>query len=217
MKIRYLGHSGFQIEDLVIDPFIKGNESVKDKIDLSSIKCNIVCVTHDHIDHLGDSFEIAKLNNATVVCIHELSLEAEKNGVKAEGMNIGGIIEIGDWRIRMVESTHSSNLGSPSGFVLTNKKENKTIYHPGDTGLFYGMKLFKNFNIDIALLPIGGRYTMDVKDAVLAAEFIGAKKVIPMHYNTWPIISANPEELKDELSKKGIQTISSKYERLQRY
>ncbi|NIM47298.1 MAG: metal-dependent hydrolase [Candidatus Aenigmarchaeota archaeon] len=189
MKIKFLGHSAFLIDDLLTDPFIKNNPICPIKVE--DIKCKIICVTHDHHDHLGDAFEIAKNNDATIVGIYDMVKEADEKGLKTELMNIGGPIKVENWEIRLVPATHS---GNPIGFVL--KKDNKTIYHAGDTGLFMDMMLIGEYNIDVALLPIGGRYTMDIEQAVEACKMLKCKKVIPMHYNTWNTIEANPEGFK---------------------
>ncbi|MFW6383114.1 MAG: metal-dependent hydrolase [Nanoarchaeota archaeon] len=199
MKAKFLGHAAFQFDDLVVDPFITGNENIKDKISLEEIKCSVVCITHDHSDHIGDAFEIAKKNNATIVACAEIAFDAQGKGLNAEPMNIGGTINVGDWTIKMVSATHSCNSGTPTGFILT--KGGRTLYHAGDTGLFEDMKRLAEENIEFALLPIGDRFTMGTKDAGRAAEFVGAQKVIPIHYNTWPPIEANPEELKQHTSK----------------
>jgi len=188
MKIKYLGHSAFLIDDLLIDPFIKKNPICLVKIE--DIKCNIICVTHDHWDHLGDSFEIAKNNNAVIVGISEIAKKADEKNLKTEHMNIGGSVKVGDWEIKLVLATHS---GNPTGFIL---KKDKTIYHSGDTGLFMDMMLIGEYNIDVALLPIGGRYTMDIEEAVEACKLLKCKKAIPMHYNTWDVIKVNPKEFK---------------------
>jgi len=189
MIIKYLGHSAFLIDDLLIDPYIKENPVCPVKIE--DIKCNIICVTHEHHDHLGDSFEIAKKNKATIVGIYDIIKKAEEKGLKTELMNIGGPIKVGNWKITLVPATHS---GNPVGFVL--KKDNKTIYHSGDTGLFMDMMLIGEHNIDVALLPIGGRYTMDIEQAIEACKLLKCKKAVPMHYNTWEIIKTDPTEFK---------------------
>src|SRR3990172_9319324 len=116
MKIKWLGHAAFLIDDLLIDPFIKDNPACPVKV--NDVKCKIVCVTHDHSDHLGDAFEIAKRNNATFVAVHELAMKAKEMGINAEGMNIGGPFKVGDWEISMVNAVHSSDAGHPVGFIL---------------------------------------------------------------------------------------------------
>lgn len=194
MKIKYLSHSGFLIDDLVVDPFLTGNENAPVKP--GDVACRVVCITHDHKDHIGDAFNIAKTNKATVVAVHEIAVEAEKKKLAAEGMNMGGNIEVAGWKIKMIQAVHSSSLGSPAGFVL--EKDGKKIYHAGDTALFTSMSFLEADDIDIALLPIGGRYTMDVEDALIAITLIKPKLVIPMHYNTFPEIKVDPNELKDD-------------------
>ena len=127
-----------------------------------------------------------------------------KQGIKSEGMNIGGEISIGAWRIKMVPAFHSCSRGNPVGFVLKNTEHGRTIYHAGDTALFSDMKLIGNEDIDVALLPIGGRYTMGIEDAVKAVELLNPHVVIPMHYNTFPAIRANAEEFKKKCASKVV-------------
>jgi len=203
MQITYFGHSAFQIGNLLIDPFISENPHTK--TDPKNISCKIICVTHDHQDHIGDTFEIAKNTGATIVCIHEIAQLATSKGLKAEGMNLGGWLEIGDWKIKMVEAKHSCDLGHPAGFILKNTKHNQTIYHAGDTAFFSDMKLIREEKIDIAMLPIGGRYTMDITDASKAAKLINAEVTIPIHYNTFPVITADPLEFKNRLNANKIE------------
>jgi len=194
MKIKYFGHSAFLVDDLLIDPFIQGNPHCTSKVE--DIKCKVICVTHDHLDHLGNAFEIAKNNDATIVAIHEIAELAASKGLKALGMNIGGTVHIEHWTIKMVNALHSSDIGHPAGFILKHRKVNKTIYHAGDTGLFSDMKLIGEEGIDIAMLPIGDRYTMGIREALKAVELIKPKIAIPIHYNTFPMIPANPAEFK---------------------
>ena len=197
MKIQFLGHAGFKIDNLLIDPFITGQENCKVKIE--DLDCDIVCVTHDHSDHLGDTYELAEKNNATIVAVAELAFQAQQQGYKAEPMNIGGEITVGDWKIKMVQALHSAASGTPVGFIL--KKDGQVVYHAGDTGLFKDMKLFRHHEIDVAMLPIGDRFTMGVMDAAKAASYLKCKKIIPMHYNTWPLIKADPNKLKENVSQ----------------
>jgi len=196
MKIKYFGHSAFLIEDLLTDPFLSGNPKCRTTPD--EVSCNIICLTHDHDDHLGDTFEIGKRNNSVIVAIHEIAKYAASKGLRTEGMNIGGTIIVDDWYIKMVEALHSSNMGHPAGFILKHREFNKTIYHAGDTGLFSDMRLIGDEGIDIAMLPIGDRYTMGIKDALRAVDLIRPELVIPMHYGTFPAISVNPGEFKQD-------------------
>lgn len=200
MKAKFFGHSAFLFDDLLFDPFITENPNIKDKTTLDDIKCQIICITHDHFDHIGDAFELAQKNNATVVACAEIAVDARNKGLKAEPMNIGGQIKVGDWLIKMVSATHSCLKGTPVGFVA--KKDGISIYHAGDTGLFKGMEQLAGENIDYALLPIGDRFTMGTKDAAKAAELINPKNIVPMHYNTWPLIEAEPKDLEKHTSKK---------------
>lgn len=199
MRIRYFGRSAFLIEDLLIDPYISGNRSCE--IAPEDISCRIVCVTHSHPDHLGDAFEIAKRNDAVLVAIFEIAEKAEETGVRTEPMNIGGEISIGDWQIKMVEAVHSADMGSPTGFILKNRKAGRTFYHAGDTGLFAGMSLIGGEDIDIAMLPIGGRYTMGIDDALRAVHLIKPKMVIPMHYDAPTGLNIDPQEFKRKCMK----------------
>jgi L-ascorbate metabolism protein UlaG (beta-lactamase superfamily) len=195
-RIKWLGHSGFEIElankILLIDPWLTGNPLAAVKA--SDIKkADIVCVTHDHGDHLGDSVEICKRTGAAFVAIYELSVYAEKQGVKnVVGINIGGTVEVKGIRITLVQAFHSSTRGAPTGFVIT--AEEKTLYHAGDTGLFGDMKLIGEIHHpDVALIPIGDYYTMGPKEAAEAVKLIKPAVVVPMHYQTFPVLESSAE------------------------
>lgn len=192
MKITFLGQSGFLLNDLAIDPFLTKNPLAQQTVD--DLDCDIVCVTHDHFDHFSDVYEISKKHDATLVAIHEIAEDAAAKGITSEGMNIGGSITVGDWKIKMVHALHSCEMGHPAGFVLINLVEKKTIYHAGDTGLFPDMARIGEMGIDIAMLPIGDRYTMGIDEAVDAVNLIKPKVAIPMHYNTFPLIRVDPAE-----------------------
>jgi len=201
MKITYFGHSAFLINSgkkILIDPFLSGNP--KCKIKPSDVKADIILVTHGHEDHLGDTVEIAKNTGAKVIAIHEIQQFLLKQGINAIGMNIGGSINVDGIKIRMVPAIHSSSfkngyMGHSAGFVI--HLNDGVIYHAGDTGLFGDMKLIRElYNPDIAMLPIGDVYTMGVKEAAKAVEFLNPKIVIPMHYGTFPVLTGTPEEFK---------------------
>jgi len=195
MKVRYLGHACFEFEGekrILIDPFISQNPLCPVKLEELE-NPDLILVTHGHGDHLGDAIEISKKAKVTIVAIHEIAIYAQLKGAIAEGMNIGGSMEIEDIKVHMVEARHSSNIdtnisgGHAAGFIF--ELEGKNIYHTGDTGIFGDMKLIGNlFDIYLALLPIGDKYTMGIKHAAIAAKMIRAKYVIPMHYNTFPVI-----------------------------
>jgi L-ascorbate metabolism protein UlaG (beta-lactamase superfamily) len=197
MDITWLGHSGIKLEGsktVYIDPFLTGNPAASTTPD-EITEADVVIVTHHHGDHLGDAFPICKKTGATLVSVHEVAVEAEAEGIPSEGMNIGGTIDAKGVKIHMVQALHSAEKGDPTGVVI--EMDGKTIYHAGDTGLTYDMKLIGEFfKPELSLIPIGDRYTMGISSATMAVEFIQTKKVIPIHYNTFPIISADPEEFK---------------------
>ncbi len=216
MKITWLGHSAFLIEGskkILIDPFITGNDKAPVKPD--DIDCDIIAVTHGHGDHLGDAIFISKRKNVPIVAIYELAEYINGKGATAIGMNFSGTYEFEGVKITMVPALHSGGIteddfshsgGLPAGFII--EMDGKTVYHAGDTGLFGDMKLIGElYTPDIALLPIGGLFTMDTKLAIIAAKWIKPKIVIPMHYNTWPPIEADPEEMRDDLEREGIDLV----------
>ena len=198
MEITWLGHSAVKIDGskvVFIDPFLTGNPAASTSADKIA-EADVVIVTHYHGDHLGDAFGICKNTGATLVGIHEIAVEAEAEGIAAEGMNIGGTVETNGVKVHMVQAWHSAEKGDPAGVVI--ELDGKTLYHAGDTGLTYDMRLIGEFfSPDLSFLPIGDRYTMGVPSATKAVEFIQTKKVIPIHYNTFPIVEADPEEFKN--------------------
>ncbi len=204
MKISYHGHSVVRIETngktILIDPFITGNTTTD--LNAADVKADVILLTHGHGDHVGDTVEIAKRNNALVVATFELATYLSWQGVETFGMNIGGAREFDFGTVKFTQAFHSSGfvtndkqiiyLGMPTGILFT--AEGKTIYHAGDTGLFSDMKLIgERHHIDVAFLPIGDSFTMGPEDAAVAAEWLGAKLVVPIHYNTFPPIAQDPE------------------------
>lgn len=199
-KAFWLGHSAVKIsgsKTILIDPFISGNPSASCSLDdLNGI--DAVFVTHYHGDHVGDAFAICKKTGATLVAIHEIAVEAQADGIKAEGMNIGGTVALGSVKFHMVPALHSAEKGSPAGVVV--EIDGFKIYHAGDTGLTYDMKLIGEFfKPDLSFLPIGDRYTMGVDSAVKAVEFVQTRRVVPIHYNTFPLINSDPELFKSKV------------------
>ncbi|UCE16511.1 MAG: metal-dependent hydrolase [Candidatus Bathyarchaeota archaeon] len=193
-RIKWLGHSAFEIQlmnkTVLIDPWLDGNP--KAPVRASDIKkADIVCVTHDHSDHLGDAFDICKRTGATFVGVHELSVYAQEKGLEETvGINIGGTVNVKGIEISMVRAHHSCTRGTSAGFIL--KEEGTTIYHAGDTGLFGDMQLIGEIYCpDVALIPIGGYYTMGDREAAEAVKLVKPAVVIPMHYQTFPVLASS--------------------------
>ena len=197
MKITWLGHAAVKIEGsktIYIDPFLTGNPSASQTAEEIQ-KADVVIVTHDHGDHLGDAFPICKRTGATLVAMHEIAVDAQAQSICAEGMNIGGTVEACGVKVHMVTAFHSADRGDPAGTVV--EMDGKTLYHAGDTGLTYDMKLVGEFfHPDLSFIPIGDRYTMGIHSAAKAVEFTQTKKVIPVHYGTFPLIAVDPEAFK---------------------
>lgn len=196
MDIKYIGHSAFEIKlkdnSVLIDPFV----SINPKYDWRASNITDIFVTHGHGVHLGQAIEIAKEKDATISAVFELGKYCEEQGCKAKAVGLGGWIDY-DWgRAVFVPAFHTSSLpdgryaGVAAGVILD--VEGVRIYHAGDTALTSEMKTIKElYRPNIAMLPIGGYYTMDVEHAAMAAHWVGAQTVIPMHYNTFPQIQAD--------------------------
>jgi L-ascorbate metabolism protein UlaG (beta-lactamase superfamily) len=199
-RLRWLGHSSLLLESdgqtILIDPFLTGNPAAPVKAD--ELKANWILVSHGHGDHVGDAVSIAKRTNATVIANYEISLWLEKQGVKSHGMQHGGGFNFPFGRVKLTLAFHGSMLpdgsngGNPCGYVVT-FKDGKKVYDAADTGLFGDMKLIGEEGIDLALLPIGDNYTMGPDDALRAVKLIQPKKVMPIHYNTWPLLNQDAE------------------------
>ncbi len=218
MKITYLGHAAVLIEEGkfkgIIDPFISGNPLAKiDVNDLYDI--THIFVTHGHGDHLGDTVDIAKKCRALVIANAEISAYLNKFNIKTHAMHIGGRMKFDFGTVKMTNALHGSGItdngniiygGNPGGFII--EINNKKVYHAGDTGLTLDMKLLEDENIDVAFLPIGGNYTMDIEDAVKAVDFIKAKTVIPFHYDTFDIIKVNSEDFKNKVKTSNVKILN---------
>ncbi|HHE05069.1 MAG TPA: metal-dependent hydrolase [candidate division WOR-3 bacterium] len=203
MKVTWIGHASLLIEGsirIMVDPFIEANPSATVKKE-DIPRLDVIAITHDHEDHISDAFDLAKRDNAVVVAMHEIAVKAGEQGITAEGMNIGGTVEVKGAKFTMVLAVHSSYSGHPCGYVIT--LDGKRIYHAGDTGLTRDMEIIGElYTPDISFLPIGSRYTMDIVQAAKAVEYTKTKKVVPIHYNTWPPIQAAPEEFKKLVGNK---------------
>lgn len=220
MKIQYLGHSVLMVETkgirLILDPFIKGNPQCPISID-ELPKVDYVLVTHGHGDHIGDAVEISKRDDSTVISNFEICNYLESKGVKTHPMHIGGKFSFEFGIIKLTPAFHGSSIsddngtiyaGMPAGFLL--ESNGKKLYHAGDTGLTVEMQLLKDELIDVAFLPIGGNFVMDVSDAIRATSFIMPQKVIPIHYNTWDIIKADAEKFKSGVESMKVKCLIMK-------
>ena len=198
LKFNFYGHACFQLDDgkykLVFDPFLTGNPLASIKAD--DVEADYVLFTHAHGDHVGDGYEIVVRTGATGIGIPEVTDFGGEN-VKCIGMNLGGTLNLPFGFVRMVPALHSSGVqgGTPCGYVVG--IGGQVVYFAGDTCLFGDMKLIgERDKIDWAILPIGDHFTMGIEDAAKAVEFLGAKNVIPVHYNTWDVIKQDPEKFK---------------------
>lgn len=200
MKLTWHGHSNFEIKDsldTIIDPFFLGNTTADVKWE--EVSPDVLVITHGHADHMGDAISIAKETDCEIISINELAKYMQSRGIDAMGSNIGGTIELGPVKYTMVQAVHSNGIdeagsgwdaGSAAGVVI---EDTSAVYHAGDTALFSDMSLIGElYKPKVALLPIGGRFTMDIKAAVMAVKLLKPELVVPMHYNTFDVIKADP-------------------------
>lgn len=214
MNISYLGHSCFLIEiagvKLLFDPFISPNSLAKD-INVDTVEADYIFLSHGHQDHMYDALAIAKRTGAKLVGIWEIAEWALKNGVaEVHHMNIGGKWQFDFGKVQMVQAIHSSSFpdgtyaGAPAGFVI--QADGQTFYYAGDTALYSDMKYIgEKYKVDVAFLPIGSNFTMDLEDALTAASYVGASKVIGMHYDTFPYIEIEHKAALKQAKESGIE------------
>jgi L-ascorbate metabolism protein UlaG (beta-lactamase superfamily) len=208
-RITWLGHATVLVESpkglrILIDPFIEQNPKYPKGYELPA-KIDYILLTHGHGDHISDAVPVAKKHGSTVVAMYELASFVEGKGVsKTIGMNMGGTVELGDVAATMVDAKHSSGaqdekgthyVGVAAGYVLT-IAGGPVLYHAGDTTVFGDMNLIRElYKPEIALLPIGGHFTMGPKEAAVAVKYLQPKKVLPLHFGTFPPLTGTPQEL----------------------
>ena len=217
----WYGHSAWEVrtpggKTILFDPWLANPKSPKQPADVD--RCDIMLVSHGHFDHFTDALAIASRTQATWPCIHELSVWLERNYAhkdKIIGFNKGGTVEAGGVRISMVRSDHSSGdiygsaeapiyFGEPAGFVVELENGGR-IYFAGDTDVFGDMELIRErHRPEVAMLPIGGHFTMDPAGAARAVELLGVDAVIPMHYGTFPVLAGTPDQLRAELASRSV-------------
>lgn len=219
MQVSYHGHSIVKIKTngktILIDPFISGNGLTDLKVEEE--KPDVILLTHGHNDHVGDTIALAKANNSLVVAPNELAVYLGKQGLNVHPMGIGGAYEFPFGKVKYTLAFHGSvyeteseviNTGNPGGILFY--AEGLTIYHAGDTALFGDMKLIGDRNsIDVAFLPIGDNFTMGPEDAAYAVELLKPKTVVPIHYNTFPIIKQDPTVFAELVKTSKVQILNA--------
>ncbi|MGI8572554.1 MAG: metal-dependent hydrolase [Solirubrobacteraceae bacterium] len=211
--IRFLGHACFELSEgndtVLIDPFLSGNP--KAAIAADDAQATTILLTHGHGDHIGDTVSIAKRTGAPVVAIVELAGELEQEGVEVSNPNLGGTVKF-DWGwVKLVPAWHTSTtpkgtVNTPAGLLVN--FHDTVVYHLGDTCVFSDLQLVGKRNpIDAALMCIGGHFTMDRVDAVDAAQLVGAKTVIPCHYNTFPLVETDAEAFKSDVESAAASSV----------
>ncbi len=219
MKLKYFSHSSFQVtadngKVILIDPFLDDNPT--SPIKSKEVSADFIILTHAHGDHFADAFKIAEKCKPLFICVFELANYVQNKGFDAHPMHIGGGRNFDFGHVKLTIAHHGSETpdgkyaGQACGIILT--IDGKTLYHAGDTGIFYDMKLIGEMTkLDYMLAPIGDNFTMGITDAVKAVELANPTTAIPMHYNTWPPIEADPYEFQEKVEALGKKSIVMEY------
>ena len=209
MKITFLGHATLEIQinefNLLVDPFISGNPMASN-VDLDDLKPDFILISHAHQDHTLDVEKLAKDNNSLIISNFEIVSHFQSKGLNGHPMNHGGKWNFDFGELKYVNAIHTStfpdgsNGGQPGGFIITSN--NKSIYIAGDTALSYDMKLIPiNYNLDLAILPIGDNFTMGYKDAIIASDFIECSRILGYHFDTFDLIEIDQKKAVEEFKK----------------
>jgi L-ascorbate metabolism protein UlaG (beta-lactamase superfamily) len=195
----FLGHAAVRAvvagKVLLIDPFLTGNPMAAAGAD--SVDADYILVSHAHHDHLGDAVAIAKRTGATIISTAEVAGKCGRDGAKTHAMHVGGVRGFEFGTVRLTPAVHGSGVDGGLACGFTVSSEGRRFYHAGDTGLFGDMELLAKLEpLDLAFLPIGGNYTMGIPDAVYCVRLMRPRVVIPIHYNTWPVVQADPHDFR---------------------
>ncbi|MFT7073276.1 metal-dependent hydrolase [Patiriisocius sp. Uisw_017] len=212
MKITFYGQNSLTIQlenaNIIVDPFITGNDKVKDKVDIKDLKADYILLTHAHQDHILDVEEIATNTGATIVSNYEIAMHYQAKGFTVHPMNHGGKWNFDFGMVKYVNAVHTSsfpdgsNGGQPGGFIL--QADGKTIYIAGDTALTWDMKLIPmQYALDLAILPIGDNFTMGIDDAIIASDFVDCNNILGVHYDTFGYIEIDHNEAQSKFKNAG--------------